>query len=35
MAHSHNILAVDRIMIDITKNDIFFDNKIMMLCGDA
>ena len=34
MAHSHNILAVDRMMRDITKNDTFFGNKIIIICGD-
>ena len=28
MAHSHNILAIDRIMRDMTKNNTFFGNKI-------
>ena len=34
MAHSHNILAVDRMMRDMTKNDTFFGNKIIIFCGD-
>ena len=34
MAHSHNILAVDRMMEDMTKNDTFFGNKIIIFCGD-
>ena len=35
MAHSHNILAVGRMMIDITKSDIFFRNEIIILGGDS
>ena len=34
MAHSHNILAVDRMMRDMTKYDSFFGNKIIIFCGD-
>ena len=34
MAHSHNILAVDRMMRDMTKNNTFFGNKIIIFCGD-
>ena len=34
MAHSHNILAVDRMMRDMTKNNTFFCYKIIILCGD-
>ena len=34
MAHSHNILAVDRMMRNMTKNETFFDNKIIIFCGD-
>ena len=34
MAHSHNILAVDRMMRDLTKNDTFFGNKIIIFCGN-
>ena len=34
MTHSHNILAVDRMMRDMTKNNTFFGNKIFIFCGD-
>ena len=34
MAHSHNIVAVDRMMRDMTKNDTFFGNKMIIFCGD-
>ena len=34
MAHSHDILAVDRMMRDKTKNDTFYGNKIIIFCGD-
>ena len=34
MSHSYNILAVDRMMRDITKNNTFFGNKIIIFCGD-
>ena len=34
MSHSHNILAVDRMMRDMTKNNTFFGNKIIIFCGD-
>ena len=34
IAHSHNILAVDRMMRDLTKNYSFFGNKIIIFCGD-
>ena len=37
IAHSRNILAVDRMMKDITKytkNDALFGNKIIIFCGD-
>ena len=31
---SNNVLAVDRMIMDFTKNDKFFGNKILILCGD-
>ena len=34
IAHSHNIFAVDRMIRDITKNDTFFGNKMIIFCGD-
>ena len=34
IAHSHNIFAVDRMIRDITKNDTFFGNKIIIFFGD-
>ena len=34
MAHSHNILAVDRMRRDMTKKDTFSGNKIIIFCGD-
>ena len=31
---SNNVLAVDRMIMDFTKNDKFFGNKTLILCGD-
>ena len=34
MTHAHNILAVSRMLKDITNNDNFFGGKIVMFCDD-
>ena len=35
MTHSHNILAVSRMIKDLTKNNAFFGGKIIIFCGDS
>ena len=32
--HTYNILAVSRMLKDITNNDNFFGGKIVIFCGD-
>ena len=34
MTHTYNILAVSRMLKDITNNDNFFGGKIVIFCGD-
>ncbi|MCP4985903.1 MAG: hypothetical protein GY928_07505, partial [Colwellia sp.] len=34
MAHRHMIECVDRLLRDVTKNDVPFGGKVMVMCGD-
>ena len=34
MTHTYNILAVSRMLKDLTNNDNFFGGKIVIFCGD-
>ena len=34
LLHTYNILAVSRMLKDLTNNDNFFGGKIVIFCGD-
>ena len=34
MTHTYNILALSRMLKDVTNNDNFFGGKIVIFCGD-